>query len=521
MFHTEIQTNDICSSLFDSFIRAVLEDLRVLEQQQRESQRTLANARVTKDHHLQQQTALETQIEQQKYKNGALRAQLRQFRESLSCGTREMGARRLAGARAGDDIRAFEQRLKMGLRAQRMNIMLVRKMDSLIIRLENKGAILKRLNAESKEKVNTLEKEILSTKRRELALRTSIQAEVSTAHKLIDEVATLRAESTKLEQELLSAQSSEESTRLRVEAIDAQIESENKSRTQAMTELQEQLRGYEKATQDMVAEDNILTTSFEEKSRDLLDQKRPIVSIQQKEGHTPSPCSTDFQEPVPVFDKIKLTALQEANETKINAQKTKNVLLKESIKKLRADMKNVRGEVAHNRDQVSSLIDSTRRQEAVEKDRLEKIAAFQKELEREREEADKLGKSSRDVQNERDTEAANHARVIAEVDEAIMKDHEAIETLQRELGTEEASEKQMTDVWEAEKIEYDRSLEESKDRVESAQEALGGMEHRAEQVSNECARMLQEGLEEIEVQKVTRMEKTKAQISRVHQSKCK
>lgn len=491
----------------------------MLEQQQREAQRKLANARVTKDHRLQQQTALETQLEQQKYKNGELRAQLRQFREFLSCGTRELGARRLAGGHTGDSIRGFEQRLKKGLQSQRLNTLLVRKIDSLIIHLENKGAILVRLNAESKEKVNILEQEILSAKRCEEGLRNAIQTEVSRAHRLVDEVAALRVESTKLEQELLAAQSAEESTRLRVEAIDAQLESENKSHKQVLTDLEAQLRSYKIAKQDLVAEEAVLTKSFEESCYNLKDMKLEIVSFQHKEGHATSPYSDDFQEPVPAFEKSMFTFQLAANEAKVGAQGDKNAQLKKNIEKLRSFLKQARSETIQNQEQVVSLIDFARRQEAIEKDRLQTISGFQRELEREREVVVELHKSSLELLKDREMEASSHARAIVGFDEAIAKDQEVVATLQMELDTKSSSAKDISDAWETTKIHLDHRLDESKDLVASAQRAIDDTEDQVLHLNDECTRKLEDELAEFDMSKAARLEKVQAKLSRLQQSK--
>eukprot|EP00980_Cylindrotheca_fusiformis_P013606 scaffold3502_cov111-Cylindrotheca_fusiformis.AAC.1 len=510
-----IGTNRRCLSWFHCCVVPVLEDLRVLEQQQRESQRKLANARVTKENRFQQHTTLETQLEQQKYKNGELRAQLRQFREFLSCGTRELGARRLAGGRAGDDIQAFEQRLKKGIQAQRMNIMLVRKIDSHIIRLENKGAILARLNAESKEKVSLLQKETLAAKRLEEELRAATHTEVSKAHKFAEEVAVFRIESAKLEEHLLSAKSSEEATRLRVHGIVAQLESETKGHKQMMAKLEEQLCSYERDRQHMVSEENTLTVSFEAKTRNLYETKRRIVSTQQEEGQAPSSCSSDFQEPVPSLDKMMLAAQQEAIGAKLGDQQGKNAQLKEMIERLRENTKNARVKTAQNREHVSALIDSSRRQEIVESERLQRLADFQKQLDRERGETDRLNKSSLDLQKEREIDISNHEQLVAEADRSIAENEALITSLQKQLESESASARDRDDAWRIERAELDSRLKESKHQVKSAQESLSNVENKADDLNRECLRVMQKNVEEVELERAAKIEKVKGQICRM------
>eukprot|EP00957_Ditylum_brightwellii_P159793 12162858-Ditylum_brightwellii.AAC.1 len=72
-----------------------MEDLRVLEQQQRESQHMLQSIKLTREHKLEQRASLENKLSSVKYSNGERRAQLSRARDVLSKSTRELGTARL------------------------------------------------------------------------------------------------------------------------------------------------------------------------------------------------------------------------------------------------------------------------------------------------------------------------------------------------------------------------------------------------------------------------------------------
>ncbi|KAL3943796.1 MAG: hypothetical protein SGBAC_002125 [Bacillariaceae sp.] len=445
----------------------VLEDLRVLETQQRDSQRKLANARITKDNRLQQQTALEVQLEQNKYANGELRAQIRQFRDFLSCGTRELGTRRLAGSRAGDDIKAFEQQLKRGLQAQRTNTSLVRKISSLIIGLQNKEEILQRLNAESKEKSVLLEKDSRDAKRTEENLRKSIQNEVSKAHKIADEVAHHRNKSSSLEDELLSAQSSEESTRLRVQAIDEELESEAKRHTDAIDDFQAQLKKYEQDTINFEFEQKEFAAEMEKLSKELLQQKGRVVAIQEKEGHAPSSYSTDFKEAVPALDKKKFSVILDKTQSSVNTKHSENEELRGKLDSIRANVKQSKEDAKKNRNQVTSLTESTQSVEATQKSRSERISSLQQELEKERSEVVELRKSSLELQEEYSKESAENTGRLAEIDEQIKRGQDTVESLSNQITAINDSEKTLSESFESESNDLNCRLKAKKEAIQA------------------------------------------------------
>jgi hypothetical protein len=130
----------------------------------------------TKDHRLQQHIALESKLESLKYSNGDQWAQLWQSREVLSCGTWELGTRRLASdGAAGGDIREFERKLKKGLHSAWTITACHWKIDSIIIVVENKNTALVWLKVEASDKLNVLEKKFQEAERQEQMLQKSVQ----------------------------------------------------------------------------------------------------------------------------------------------------------------------------------------------------------------------------------------------------------------------------------------------------------------------------------------------------------
>ena len=238
-------------------------DLQVLEQQQREAQRKLESARLLKVQRHQRREMLQTQLEEIKFSNGELRAQLRQSRELLSTGTRALGARRLVTDQAGSHIRDFEDKLKRGLQATRVNAACQRKVDSILIVVENKLSTLSRLKVAVKQKVQQAVQEAEAAVRQEERLRHDIQKEATLIQELVQEQTTIRAEISEAEKELLEAQNLEESTRIRAEALEKQVASEKKQIDEKAAVRQAQLQVQSKQEEELMKQNEILEKELE------------------------------------------------------------------------------------------------------------------------------------------------------------------------------------------------------------------------------------------------------------------
>jgi chromosome segregation ATPase len=476
---------------------------------------------VTKEHRLQQHAALESKLEHLKYSNGELRAQLRQSREILSCGTRELGTRRLAAGRAGDDIRDFERKLKKGLNSVRMITACRRKIDSLIIVVENKEAVLVRLKAEAKDKLNVFEKKMREAQRHEQMLQTAVQQEVARAQTFAEEVATLRAENTQLEQEMLEAQNMEESTRLREATVEAQIASERKRHQELAAQLTVQIENCQNADQKATSEQEIVTKELKEEAQELHNAKQCIANYQQEEGHNPSPVSADPQESVPLFNRKRLAMRLEAETNAARAQAASNDALRQSIKQLRIYLKKIEEETYHNKSNASCLSASSRDKKATEVVRRGVLETFQKDLERDREDACKLEKSSKDLEKVRAQETSRHSQLVSECEAAIQKDREATETAKRDLATESAAAEKNITSWENEKSEICRRVEEAKDRAKATEKSLDNLAENTKGLEVENETGFKEKMREINESKEAHGEKTNGQISRLLQSKLK
>ena len=205
-----------------------MEDLRVLEQQQRDSQRLLASSKLTKQHKLEQRSSLDTKLSSLKYSNGEARAQLIHAREVLSKSTRELANAKLRSDRSSDNLKKFDEKLKKTLDVVRALHSKRRKLDNAIVRLANADATLKNREGKMMKEVKRLEMELEDAKHREQLVVKSIQGAKMKVQEFVEDTIRMRSELSGLETDLTSAQQMEASTKFRAESIRSEIEGEKK-----------------------------------------------------------------------------------------------------------------------------------------------------------------------------------------------------------------------------------------------------------------------------------------------------
>lgn len=86
-----------------------MKDLRILEEQQKESQRNLQAARETKTKKEAQLVKLEHFLGDLKYKDGKIRIELNRARESLALGQRQLSSVKNNADNAADFLRYFNE----------------------------------------------------------------------------------------------------------------------------------------------------------------------------------------------------------------------------------------------------------------------------------------------------------------------------------------------------------------------------------------------------------------------------
>ncbi len=263
--------------------QTVMEDLRVLEQQQRDSQRLLASIKLSKQHKLEQRSSLETKLSSLKFSNGEARAQLIHARDVLSKSTREMASSKLRSERSSGNLKKFDEKLKKTLDIVRGLYGKRRKLDNAIAKLENAYRGLEGREEKKADQIKKAEMELEDAKHRESLLMKSIQGSKMKVQEYGDDTLRLRSEMSTLEVELTSAQQLEASTEFRAESAQTDMENDEKRRQSFLAMYNQQIVEMDRKKGDLNNEIGELQQGLQEKERVLQNTWKRCLDFQKEE----------------------------------------------------------------------------------------------------------------------------------------------------------------------------------------------------------------------------------------------
>jgi hypothetical protein len=204
-----------------------MEDLRILERQQRDSQRLLQSVKLTKQHKLSQKEQLEQTLASLKYKNGQCKAQLSLARQVLSSSTRSLASTKLRSDKSSDNLKRFDEKLKRSIETIRSLHEKRRRIDDMLLRLAEKDIIIRKELEVHRNSLSKKMTELEDSKHKEELLVKAIQNAKLKVQELMEDTGKVRSHLGELELELTETQQMEVSTRMRVESIQKDIEKEN------------------------------------------------------------------------------------------------------------------------------------------------------------------------------------------------------------------------------------------------------------------------------------------------------
>jgi hypothetical protein len=266
-----------------------MEDLRVLEQQQRESQQKLATDKLTKQHKLEQHSSIETKLSSLKYANGEQRVQLVRARDVLSRSTRELGSSKLRSEKSANSLKGFDRRLKKAHMSLRILNALCRKLDTEIIPFRNKKCIVFRMKTRVLDSSAASRNGLNDAKHHEQTMRKTLQEERVKAKNLIEQTTSVQTDVNGLEQDLAAAQAMASSTKLRAEGIASEVIAEDNRHDVAMKDMRSTAESTKKQVADNTACVEAVQKEIEVKKAQLLEAWKRCVQCQQEEDHELSP----------------------------------------------------------------------------------------------------------------------------------------------------------------------------------------------------------------------------------------
>ncbi len=437
-----------------------MEDLKVLEQQQRDSQRLLASIKLTKQHKLEQRVSLETKLSTLKYSNGEARAQLHQARDVLSKSTRELGAAKLQSERSSDNLKRFDDKLRRTLGHVRGLHSKRRQVEQAMGKLRNANTVLAQRERDIMEQIKCKEMERDDAKHREKLLIKSIQSSKKKMQEFVEDTMRTRSDLSELESELTIAQQMEASTKFRVDALKSECKTEQKRHEEAKAVIL--LRIKEVNLEKMEVEKKIV-----DKNRDTELQLHTLneafhrcVSLQKEDGFD---LSTSPKTAAIDIDRIRtLTQDEESNlrliqeEEHLSLQKIQTI--EKQIEELRVTNQQIDDESSNMHDDVIKL---------KEKEEVRRIdnESFVAECKKEQEELNELQKSVNRFQEEQDTSKLHSLQNETEQKSLLDGARENIQKVEHDIMN-------LDDLYKAKKMELEKELNANKENIDLVQKRL-------------------------------------------------
>jgi chromosome segregation ATPase len=471
--------------LLSVYYITVMKDLRVLEQQQHESQRKLQHAQETKQRRLEYHAALEAKLEQLKYQNGQNRAELSHMRNLLSKGQRSLGTARLAAGRAGDDLRDFDRKLKQALASKRATLAHQHRQERILAEFSNKIALVWRLKDEAEEHVDKGKMEISQHREREEALRQEVRAEVAKQQTLDRETAKARHETRLLEQELKQKQECEILTKARIESINKDSVSEDQRHSDTMASMKAKLDSYGSSSKETQAAIVRMDDQIAKKKEIRNKAWYRTIRIQQAEGHPPSLPPTESNTP-PDFDMARLQEAV-AVETKAAADEvTAKEELHAAVTALELDLAKAEKEAQAKAQERLDLEKSNEEAKLVEAERCERDSKFLKDLENLEEEKTALESTLNELREQRANEMGRVQEESLQLERQILALQTALVDNKKQLSSLTSSIETTKADYEKAKVDDDTKLQAVQAQVQAAKETYEEAKETATRVIEDC-----------------------------------
>lgn len=404
----------------------MLKDLRILEQQQKESAKELQTARETKQVRLKQLDAKEAELQRLKYNNGQLRAQLQRMHERLSQGQRSLGDCKASSSNARRGLELFEHQLHRALRDKRGLCSDERRVQRSEKTFDSRLEKLSRLCQDMNEHVQRAEDKHRRIQEQEESLRQQVKAAEEENQSIQQDIEKFRAEGGTIER-TISAIQSEEATKLQqIKTLKKQLLDEDQRAEQSQSLVDTALQEERAKTEEVKVKVSAAQKEAETKKELFQQALERIRAIKSSEGHPLSPQADGSAAP----PSLDMDLLHES--VKLEADAASNE--KASRKELEAEVESLRKELSEETAKLQEKM-------SLESEKKEEIDALREEQKVRKqthesclvqhgaasEELEALKKKVPELQKQRD---ANNAQAKERLQDAETK----LEDMQQELA---------------------------------------------------------------------------------------
>lgn len=366
-----IANNILVPSLPLSCTHTVINDLRILDQQQRESLRMLESTKLTKTHKLEQKKSLEVNLSNVKYQNGEMRAELQRANKELSQHHRQVLDARSRSEKSRKDSTRFDAKLKRTIGVARVLSTYQNKIEAAMIALNEIDARLNFKKGQMMSKVNAANVRRDDAKHRYDLFTKAIQTNQHKERAVKEDLSRIRNEIAGNEHDLSSAQQMESQTKLRVQTIEHEEELEQTRHVDAVADL-------EAKNTEMTSSKSEGHTSIEEKKAAIAAKKKQLremweksSQIRKEEGHEVLHEPKWGVDQVPSLDVARINVRVSAQDEEIHSLKSEKENLHSIIVEFEGQVTSQNEEAVTKRDQTSDFLKGAEN-EREEEERLNK-----------------------------------------------------------------------------------------------------------------------------------------------------
>ena len=230
-----------------------MEDVRILEEQQRQADQKLEKAKQYKGQCTQRHQQLETTLSALNYENGKNAELIQQQRHTLQQCGRELSTVKEEDKEADRALTRFHDKLKKASTCCRKIVSLYTQIDRATILLRKKETDQRRVLADAEDKAREAETRYAETVRHEELVLKAIQAGKQTANGLAEETARAASNCAKLETELAAHKKMESASAASLQEASEEVEAERKRGEEAAAALRAKLADTERRRADMMA----------------------------------------------------------------------------------------------------------------------------------------------------------------------------------------------------------------------------------------------------------------------------
>lgn len=491
-----------------------MEDLRVLEVQQHESQHKLSQIKNLKQNRLERYSAVEKKLVSLKYSNGEHRVQLNRAHEVLSLATREMEALKLDATRNDDRLKAINKKIKRAQARSRVHDTYRHKIDGRIIIIRSRESVCDRHLTAQREDAKCAQATLKDAEDKEKFLHQNMSQSSDLSKKIAEDTSKLRSDVSSIAADLHSARQMQSSTKLRAESVAVEIQANNLRHSEDMMVLMTKLKEIRSQKSIFADQRKSMLEELEIQYAKIHELWLSVVAIQKDEGHDPSPEPTK-EGSFPFLDVDNILKSVQAQDQRLTTMTNARNNVHENLDIKGAEIRALNAKYESLARESIGIIDTSRQAHTLELERTERNEKFIADLETERNDVMNLRTALDDLANSLHSESKDLEEKLKIEVEVITRKNLDLDRLRRIVALNNDALVETKAIFESEKCQSDSKLNATIKETNEAKVAFEHAQREAEAVHDKGDLALERKTDEVTRAQSIMVEGTKGKIARL------